>query len=308
MNFFTRNKHEQAAESEPIALFSETSKRCAERAQRWLADRVKRGAREPFGERVLLTPELAETLLASNPENRNVSEVGVEALVRDIASGQWVFNGEPLIVSTDGLLADGQHRCLAVVRAARAIETMVNFGVDYASRLTTDQGRAKTVGNYLAMQGVGCSNNAAAAARALWQIEHFGLPGNSSVQRPTKQQVMDYFRKHSGVEDSVNFLSFKGTGRVGGKTTLAVCHYLIGSVNPGRADQFLRALVRGADGGESLPTTSPVFHARERLLGDHRMTQAEKVELIIKAYNTWRAGRRVRKSPSVVGAIPAVES
>ncbi|GAB3659310.1 hypothetical protein GCM10027596_16710 [Nocardioides korecus] len=64
-----------------------------------------------------VTPEMAESWLSRNANNRNLRGQVIASYARDVAAGSWVLNGETVKISTAGQLLDGQHRLIAVVEA-----------------------------------------------------------------------------------------------------------------------------------------------------------------------------------------------
>ena len=50
----------------------------------------------PTVEIVDVTPELAETWLARNPNNRNLRKAVVDSYARDMQAGRWALNGGTL--------------------------------------------------------------------------------------------------------------------------------------------------------------------------------------------------------------------
>lgn len=284
-----RSEHQASGGDAP--LFSTALVAERRRAEQWLADRLKRGEREIFSEENDLSPVLAELLLARNPDNRNVRDGVVSDYAGDIVEGNWTTNGESLKISRQGMLNDGQHRCLAVIKAGRKIRTMFTFGVERASRTTLDQGLARTPGDYLGMAGVSSANQAAAVATLLWQYKRLGRISRQSIYRPTKAQILEAFAEHSGINDSIRVAAKKGCNVAGGVSVLALCHYLFAQVDRAAADNFIEKLIKGTD----LPASDPIYLCRERLRSETRMVIEDKAELIIRAWNNHRRGRRLQK-------------
>jgi hypothetical protein len=94
-----------------------------------------------------LTPELAGWLLENNGGNRRISPSEVERIATDIAEGRWQINGDTVKVSVSGRLVDGQHRCLAVIKADRPVITLIAFEVADTKDVfaTIDQQRQRSV-------------------------------------------------------------------------------------------------------------------------------------------------------------------
>ena len=95
-------------------LFTAAKTGNTRRASAWLESRLAQmRAKGLFSELVTITPEIAEMLLARNPDNRHRSPDVVNRYASDMRSGRWSLTGESLKISTDGLLNDGQPRIRA---------------------------------------------------------------------------------------------------------------------------------------------------------------------------------------------------
>lgn len=292
------------AAGKPLAdtpLFSEAHVAEARRARAWLQDRIDRSAREgSFTETISLSPVIAELLLERNEHNRNLRQRAVDTYATDIAGGNWCFNGEAIKVSVEGLLNDGQHRCHAVIKAARSIRTNVTFGLERDSRMTVDQGAVRTAGNYLSMAGHESSNHLAAVAALTWQYENLGIIDNK--RPPTKTQINQTVEDHPGFADSIK--AIPSGARVGrSRSVLAFCHYIIAKRSKSHADSFFLRLVLG----DGLSRKDPIYHCRERLLAASKMRAEEKVEIIFRTWNALRRNQVQTKCSPVLGELPKIE-
>lgn len=73
-----------------------------------------------------ISPEKAKKFLEKNSNNRNVSRTTVEAYSKDIATGNWDERvGSAISVDENGILRDGQHRLLAIIRAGVGVRMWV---------------------------------------------------------------------------------------------------------------------------------------------------------------------------------------
>lgn len=293
-----------SANSDAGDIFTAGLSQDARRASAWLDDRLKKAmVAGPFSEVVKLTPALAELLLKRNEANRHLRVQKLADYIADMKSGSWELNGESIKVSRDGLLNDGQHRCQAVVESGCTIETMITFGVARETRTTLDQGAIRSPGDYLGMEEVEYSNEVAAAAALLWQYEHRGRVSYQTAHRPTKQQVRETYARHKGLSVSVTFVPRKGSSTTGGASVLAFVHYVLSHVGEEAAGYFINKLVRG----DGLSARDPIYVCRERLHSDKRMKVGEKVELIFRAWNAHRRGRKLGKLQVMGGELPEIE-
>lgn len=113
-------------------------------------------SRKPSGlwlEKTTLDVPLAEKLAAS-PGNRRLDPNRVEVLAASIRRGEWMPNPlEPIGISTEGHLIQGQHRCHAVIKTGIAMPVYILRQVDPALILVLDQTKRRTVKDQLDIRG-----------------------------------------------------------------------------------------------------------------------------------------------------------
>lgn len=77
---------------------------------------------------VLVTPEMARSLLATNTNNRAVRHGNVRLYARRMRNGEWISNKtEPITFDRNGRLIQGQHRLLAVIESGVPIRFWLAF-------------------------------------------------------------------------------------------------------------------------------------------------------------------------------------
>lgn len=289
--------------SEPVFSISSTSKKLGI----WLDSLVEKAKVRPVSQIVQITPDLAEVLLNRNPENRKISTNLVENYAHEIANGRWAFNGEPIIISDTGELNDGQHRCAAVVAAKRSIDVVMIIGVKRQTRTTLDQGKARTVGDYLSMEGNTYSNILGSSAGYVWLYRNRGhiAGGGGRGSRATKGEIMETVADNPGLKRSVVTVYQKAADAVGGKSVLAFAHFVLSAINREDADHFIHSLMFGA----GLKAGDPVLYVRNRLINERGAFRPnEKAELIFKGWNAWRKGERVSRLLISGGVLPVLEN
>lgn len=279
------------------------------RAADWVESRIAKSQSNLVMERVTLTPAIARALLNRNADNRRVSEANIEAFARDVANGAWALNGQPIIVSKCGFLNDGQHRTLGVERADVPIETIIIFGIERDTRTTLDQGRVRTLGDFLGLEGYINANVLAAAAGYVWQYSNRGNLSYARHDRPTKGEVLRFVNEHPNIVHSVARSMRKEADAVGGKSIVAFCHWVFAQRATGKdADEFIDGLMFG----DSLDPDSPILYARNRLITERgKLRPAGKAELIFKAWNALRRGttlRRIVITATSSGRLPELEA
>lgn len=268
-----------------------------------VADAAAKG--KPIAQVVQLTPDLAALLLDRNPANRRISETAVERYAYEMMGNRWVFNGEPMIISDTGELNDGQHRCAAVVKSGKTIDVILIVGVPRETRTTLDQGRARSAGDYLSMEGHRDGIHLATAANYGWQYKIYGMLADHPDKRAMKSEVRTFVAEHPALIKSLDVFTVKQGRGLGGVAFLAFCHFAISQV--GRAEDvasFFIALTEGVNLGHG----HLALYVRGRMMSlKGTKTQNAKAELVFKAWNEWRKGKKADKIWLSGGVLPVLE-
>lgn len=278
-----------------------------ERAERWLIAQVNAARANPAGiVSVVMNvgPDLAAVLLDRNPANRWINRGSVMQIVKDIQEGRWCFNGEPIIVSSDGLLNDGQNRCQAIAEAGITVPVLMVIGVERDSRMSLGQGTARTPGHYMHMMGFSNATSFARALRVVFMMVRHGVVYRDKRYSPTKAELTDFVPEAPGLEDSIARYStgYAPTSR----GMMAALHWLFSQKNPDDANTYCDAIWYGL----GLQDRDPALVVRRRLLevkttAGLRLNDNALAELIIRGWNAYREGRRVKAMP-VLGKIPRI--
>lgn len=270
----------------------------------WLNECIERGKLGRFSEEVTLTPGLAGELLRRNEGNRTIRMVKLSQYITDIAAGNWALNGEPIIVSTEGLLNDGQHRCAAVIEANRPIVVSLAFGYDRDTRLTIDQGAARCAGDYMLMDGIPNASLQAAISRSL--IAYEGNEGRSllNTARVTTAEQRDRVSRDAEIALSAAFAHhhFRTARYYVAGSVLGFCHYVLSEIHHGDAETYLTQIATG----EGLKAKDPAYAVRERLLSAGKCGAEKKIHIIFRGWNAFRQGRKLDTAKVLDGGLPAV--
>ena len=252
-----------------------------------------------------ITPEMAEALIGASGavENRSVRGPAVTMLAGAIERGEWVLNGESIVIDEHGILLDGQHRLHAVVRAGVSIRTIVVRGVPREAMITLDIGRARTIGDNLTVRGVRNANQVGATARWLWTFEAGDFRGVQA--RLTNTQSLDMVEERPGLEDFVarhrGPSAFRRICPVGNMFT-AFC-FAIGQSGDLRARQKIEDFGERVVHGEQLMHGDPEMALRNRwivlkeargFLGGSRGAVLH-LTYILRAWNARYSGRNITK-------------
>jgi len=93
----------------------------------------------------VIGPEDAKTLLANNfTGNRPQKKRYWTEYARRMSEGQWRLSPQPIVITRDGTLLDGQHRMLAIVLTGKSFKFNVAVVQDTSSYEVLDQGLGRT--------------------------------------------------------------------------------------------------------------------------------------------------------------------
>lgn len=257
----------------------------------WLIEGGRRNG--VFTITVELTPFLATLLLERNEDNRPTN-AKVSAYTRDIKSGDWDLNGEPIIIANTGQLNDGQHRCKAVVAANRSILTQITFGVTRESRTTVDTGEKRSPGQILWFMGHKDTNVLSHAVNTIIIFTRHGRVDSKPDLRPSDRERENWLNEHPDMQEHISFGRAVYTACHCSIGLFAALHYIFSKIDATDADTFFEKLISG----EMLRSGDPVYKLRETLRkeasGKKRPSHAHVAARTIKTWNLFRKGKSAR--------------
>ena len=231
---------------------------------------------------------LAEAALELNTGNRRLNRRKVDQLVRQMQSGEFENTGEPIIISDDGIINNGQHRLVAVVEADAVLDMDVRFGIPRKAFSKTDTGTSRSSADVLTIKGVKTGSQVSSAIRLLILYQR-GLPESirGFVSNDEVARGFDEWRDIEDVVASVNAHAFPKAVR----STPLYATAFMASRSPQKAklEKWLDAVATGLEVGRD----SPAYQLRERLLRGidspigTREGQLERFALMIKSWNLW---------------------
>lgn len=228
-----------------------------------------------------ITPDDAASILAKNDNNRSIRKDAAAAIARDIAAGNWKFNGDAIRIDTAGNLIDGQHRLKACIIAETPIKTVVVRNLDNSARVTIDAGRARTNSDRLRMSGVKNASHLSSTIRVLAAIS-----ANVTRVALTGSEQQKILSDHPGIEQSVARCR---NSTLGFSSMMCATHYIIKSMDGDDAAEDW-ALVW--DTGQPAYDGDALVALRQRIIrlvsAGSKLHQVQKILLICNAVNNWR--------------------
>jgi hypothetical protein len=270
----------------------------------WFHECVERGKAGIFSEATTLNPGLAAELLKLNPDNRNVRKSRVSTYAADMRAGRWAYNGEPIIISNDGLINDGQHRLRAMVDANRTLPMLFVFGVDRETRLTVDQGANRGAADYLGMEGIEYAAISATTARLLIAI---GRERGARLYREndvTNGEIRERVENDPKILEVARYASanYKYTRSFCPAGVIATALYMLTEVHPSEGQNFMDRVCRG----DGLRLDEPAYAVRNTLLTLGRSSRGAKLEAIFRGWVKHREGKPLSVA-KILGHFPELD-
>lgn len=255
---------------------------------------------------VNVTPSQATAWLAdANTRNRSLRETKVAAYARDMASGAWQFNGDPIRFATDGTLLDGQHRLSAVVRSACTVPMLVVWGLPPETQDTMDIGAHRLFRDQLQLRGEQNSGEVASITRRVIALRS-GSTTLSGQNAPTNAEMVAYIEANPSIRRAAE-IAVKARGRVPAAPSAIGAAYHLCSLVPDRrgstetatTDAELFYLVQliemtGLYEGDPARTLLMRFQ-NEQMATGRQISPDDAYRYSILAWNHYRSGNKITK-------------
>ncbi len=185
-----------------------------------------------------VTPDTAKRMLERVFSNAKVDIPSRDAFARDMAAGNWVLNGSPIVFAANGTLIDGRARLHACVDSGAAFDTLVIRGIDTDTFETIDALRKRTLADILSIRQEQHGRPLGAALRILWTYGLGATPGTGKTPSPTA--LLSLLERKPEIRDSI-MPALRATPLLPHGCAIAL-HHLASTSNPVKATLFLSQL------------------------------------------------------------------
>jgi hypothetical protein len=257
---------------------------------------------QPTVEIVEVSPELAESWLSKNPNNRNLRRSVVDGYARDMSAERWALNGETVKFAADGHLFDGQHRLNAIIVSGTTVPMVVVRGLSPDVMPTVDAGAKRSYSDALKLQGEDNTSTLAAVARRAVMWER-GMRTNTGAIRPTPLEMNDFLERHPEIRTSADLASRLASRESLPASVYGLCHFLFAQLDAEDASWFLMRV----NDGDGISSSDPIAQLRGRItrlrVRGGRINETEGLALTIRAWNAHRAGETRTKLQMPKGGL-----
>lgn len=261
-------------------------------------------------ERVMVTPAIAMKWLQENPRpNRIITQAKVNQYAREMITGRWRYNAEPIRFNPGEELLDGQHRLWAIVESEVTLPMMVVRNLPDDTIFITDTGKSRTVSQFLSIKGEKDTSILAAAVTA----HHRWLCTStynilSPNMLPTIQDLLTVFDDHGNeLKKYLKEVRPLRSRRLGSPGLWASIVLNLDHINHDDCTDYFRKFLTL----EMLEENHPVMKLRRRIEMARSprggMSQVDMAPLILKAWNLYRKGETITQlAYRAGGATPEV--
>lgn len=245
---------------------------------------------------ILVTPELAGTLLGGNLKNRPKNNRNFKKLCLQLRQGKWQVNGATITLSRNWKLLDGQHRLFAIVETGIPALCIIGFGFDPSAFATLDQGAKRTNADNLSIAGF-ANARLLAPTIGVYQAVKNAQPVNTTNRAIEPEECVRFAQKMPHLKDAVKKANeyfhkgarFVSPSLVGGLMARAM------EIDKRGSARFFEYLLN--DNCNGVRPTS-IQKLRTRLMRDYmdktRGANASHIAaLMIKTWNAFRKGKSV---------------
>lgn len=243
----------------------------------------------------VVRPDDARRYLENMFDNRKPSAKRVTEYARYMSEGQWLLNGEPLIFDNSGRMIDGQHRCLACVKADVSFPVLVVSGVDRDAVETINVGLRRSRVHVGQIAGV---ENAQVAMPAAARLVSFQRTGDISVNpsvAPSEHQLVQIAKAEPNMNEACRVAGRVSSLLSVSSAAMAALYVLLKARKPEECEAFFSGLETGLG---FMSASHPIWMCREYLrnnkpTGD-KSDQRYRVAIVVRAWNLYATDRTAK--------------
>lgn len=248
---------------------------------------------------VEFTVELARQLLVGNKINRRIKPRMIDRYAAAMSEGNWPFSGGTIITDDQGVLLDGQHRLLAIIKSGKPQKFILIGNLPRSIFDVLDTGAVRKASDVIHQVGeYGSSAMTASAAKYLFIYEQTGeFDRNNALvrNRLTNRQILNTVSRYPELADRQRELNswLNSSGVTGVRRGLLLALYVAMLM---KDEPLAKKFFRRICVGEELLKTDIEYMLRRRFLNKkERLEERDTIGLVVKAWNSVRKAQPLRK-------------
>lgn len=245
-----------------------------------------------------ITPDLARYLLTFNhPNNRKRRERKITGYAADMTDGYWRLTHEALAFSVSAVLQDGQNRLMAVTVYGEPVWFLVTFGWPDETIYVVGRGSPRNNTDALHIDAMPSATTVSAAVTKAWQYSKtVGTRRRwSGMSTPSSEWTRSLITKHPEEWLEITRAGIRAYNRLDkawGAAIWAAGYYIVwGASTRELVEAFYEEVIEGTGSPRSATRTLADWARRRPASRTSSGDEREPIELIVRAFNAWRAGR-----------------
>jgi len=253
----------------------------------------------------LITPAKAVELLQANVKNRKPKDPVVLKYARDMASGKWKPDTFELIkISKSGIILDGQHRLMAVIKSNMPTSFHIVEGLEDSIFDVLDTGTMRNANDVFKINDVKYSA-LLPAVMAVYDLLNANKSLNSRkvYTRKTNADFLEEYNLNPKYWDLIahdSHILYAQFGKILSNSIIGGFMVFFDKIDKEDCREFMNQLCTGKN-----VQNDTINLLRIKLVNDkvsiHKMSQTIKQGLIIKTWNNYRKNievKYIRYAPS----------
>lgn len=245
-------------------------------------------------ERVKITPTQAKIMLEINTHNLPIRDSLVEKYADAMRRGYWRYTRQPIIITKDGVIQDGQHRLRGIVKSNVPCQFDLAFGADPDDFAYIDTGRTRVAGDIFAMHGVKNAKLMASAVRWIEAYRSNTISIQGSQKAYTSAELYEIYLTMPNLQESAHHAGLMARSKLAPKSPMCAMHYLCAQKDRDQANSFFSAVATG----EGLVFGDPALALRNHLVmnlaSERRISTRKIAALTVRAWNRMRQGETAK--------------
>lgn len=214
-----------------------------------------------------ITPATAKTMLEAqaNPRNRAVSNANVVNYGRMMRDGNWMLNGEAIVIQSDGIIANGHNRLNAVIYSGVPVDFVIIEGVEPDAFATYDAGQKRTAAHVLQMDQIpNATNIASNVCAVIIYREAIKRQGSlNTYVRPSNIEILEEYSSNPQLYQMAYKLSGKCKA-VCSNTPLGLV-FSVALIDQKHEFEFVEDFANSLASGSMLAEGNPILTLRNAL-------------------------------------------
>lgn len=246
----------------------------------------------------IITPAIAEKYLKQNTQNRRVKNNVVLRYAKEMLEGRWKSDTAEFIkISKTGIVLDGQHRLLAIIKADISVNMSVAVGINDNVFDVLDTGSLRNAPDAFKIKKIKYAN-CIPSMISLYHLLKLGKDNRSAqvAERLSINALLEEYENREQFWQDVAtkvYSWYESFAKILPQSSIGGFYARMFEISELEANEFMNQLTTGLD-----VSNKTISVLRKKLLTDRlnikKIPISHKYALIIKAWNFYRGNTEAK--------------